>query len=74
MFWAVFQQQYDMPPVIIIFLLLSFKKARLKDLVMVYQRQDGLTLNFFEWFNNHFLEYVPSVNPLLLLLDGHLAH
>ena len=26
------------------------------------------------WFNNHFLRYVPSSRPLLLLMDGHSSH
>ena len=29
---------------------------------------------FHIWFSNHFLRYVPSVRPLLLLLDGHSSH
>ena len=29
---------------------------------------------FLEWFNGHFLQYAPSVRPLLLLLDGHSSH
>ena len=29
---------------------------------------------FYEWFHQHFLEYAPSVRPLLLLLDGHSSH
>jgi len=26
------------------------------------------------WFHNHFLCYVPSTRPLLLLLDGYSSH
>lgn len=33
---------------------------------------DGAT--FYEWFEQHFLEYAPSGRPLLLLLDGHSSH
>ena len=29
---------------------------------------------FKEWFINHFMKYVPSSRPLLLLLDGHSSH
>ncbi len=29
---------------------------------------------FYHWFRRHFLEYAPSVRPLLLLLDGHSSH
>lgn len=29
---------------------------------------------FEKWFTRHFLRYVPSVRPLLLLLDGHSSH
>ena len=29
---------------------------------------------FEKWFTNHFLRYVPSVRPLLLLMDGHSSH
>ena len=29
---------------------------------------------FTDWFFHHFLEYVPSVRPLVLLLDGHTSH
>jgi len=31
-------------------------------------------VKYSEWFNGHFLEYAPSVRPLLLLLDGHSSH
>lgn len=41
----------------------------------------GLTLNgwsnaeMFElWFHNHFLRYIPAVQPVILLLDGHSSH
>ena len=26
------------------------------------------------WFKNHFLSYIPSVRPILLLMDGHSSH
>jgi hypothetical protein len=26
------------------------------------------------WFKNHFLSYIPSVRPTLLLMDGHSSH
>ena len=26
------------------------------------------------WFTNHFLKYIPSTRPILLLLDGHKSH
>ena len=26
------------------------------------------------WFNKHFLRYIPSARPVLLLLDGHSSH
>ena len=29
---------------------------------------------FYFWFTEHFLRYVPSTRPLLLLLDGHSSH
>ena len=29
---------------------------------------------FDVWFNNHFLCYIPSARPVLLLLDGHSSH
>ena len=29
---------------------------------------------FFEWFKKHFLRYIPSIRPVLLLLDGHSSH
>ena len=29
---------------------------------------------FCDWFSKHFLAYVPSTRPLLLLLDGHSSH
>jgi hypothetical protein len=29
---------------------------------------------FLEWFQQHFLRYVPAARPLLLLLDGHSSH
>lgn len=29
---------------------------------------------FSGWFFDHFLKYVPSLRPLLLLLDGHASH
>ena len=29
---------------------------------------------FHAWFSNHFLRYVPAVQPPLLLLDGHSSH
>ena len=29
---------------------------------------------FHEWFQLHFLQYAPTVRPLLLLLDGHSSH
>ena len=29
---------------------------------------------FEEWFSSHFLVHVPSIRPLLLLLDGHASH
>ena len=29
---------------------------------------------FCEWFSKHFLPYVPSTRPLLLLLNGHSSH
>ena len=29
---------------------------------------------FYFWFTKHFLRYVPSTRPLLLLLDGHSSH
>ena len=29
---------------------------------------------FNAWFNNHFLRYVPSARPILLMLDGHSSH
>ena len=29
---------------------------------------------FSTWFKDHFLSYVPSVRPLLLLIDGHKSH
>ena len=29
---------------------------------------------FDVWFNNHFLRYIPSARPVLLLLDGHSSH
>ena len=29
---------------------------------------------FDVWFNNHFLHHVPTVRPILLMLDGHSSH
>ena len=29
---------------------------------------------FDVWFNNHFLRYIPSARPVLLLLDGHSSY
>ena len=29
---------------------------------------------FDVWFNNHFLRYVPTARPILLMLDGHSSH
>lgn len=29
---------------------------------------------FRHWFEEHFLEYIPSTRPVLLLLDGHSSH
>ena len=29
---------------------------------------------FEHWFSRHFLRYVPSSRPILLLLDGHSSH
>ena len=29
---------------------------------------------FFEWFKQHFLKYIPSARPVLLILDGHSSH
>ena len=29
---------------------------------------------FYYWFQYHFLEYIPPVRPVLLLLDGHASH
>ena len=29
---------------------------------------------FDVWFNNHFLRHVPTVRPILLMLDGHSSH
>ena len=29
---------------------------------------------FFQWFKEHFLKYIPSVRPVLLILDGHSSH
>ena len=41
----------------------------------------GLTSNgwsnsemFDLWFRNHFLRYIPSIRPILLLMDGHSSH
>ncbi|XP_053376521.1 uncharacterized protein LOC128547554 [Mercenaria mercenaria] len=29
---------------------------------------------FQDWFENHFLKYLPSTRPVLLILDGHTSH
>lgn len=29
---------------------------------------------FLEWFKQHFLKYIPSARPVLLILDGHSSH
>ena len=29
---------------------------------------------FKVWFMNHFLKYIPSIRPILLLMDGHSSH
>ena len=29
---------------------------------------------FHQWFQNHFLQYVPPSRPLILLMDGHTSH
>lgn len=29
---------------------------------------------FMEWFNCHFLSYVPMARPIILLMDGHSTH
>jgi hypothetical protein len=29
---------------------------------------------FFQWFQKHFLRYIPSAHPILLILDGHSSH
>ena len=31
-------------------------------------------ITFYKWFKGHFLRFAPSVQPLLLLLDGHSSH
>lgn len=29
---------------------------------------------FYSWFSSHFLKYIPSTRPILLLVDGHSSH
>ena len=29
---------------------------------------------FYHWFASHFLEYIPKVRPVILMLDGHSSH
>jgi len=67
-----------MPPMVV------FDRKILKDELAVgevpgttYGLSDNGWMNgelFDLWFHNHFLCYVPSTRPLLLLLDGHSSH
>ena len=67
-----------MPPMVV------FDRKILKDELAVgevpgtaYGLSDNGWMNgelFDLWFHNHFLSYVPSTRPLLLLLDGHSSH
>ena len=69
---------YAIPPMVI------FDRKRLNPQLTIGDvpgTHYGLTDNgwmtahlFHEWFCHHFLRYVPSCRPLLLLLDGHSSH
>ena len=60
---------------------MGYPKTRYEVLSLVQRKLDLLLAKgwidmelFSNWFHSHFLRYVPTARPLLLLMDGHSSH